>query len=92
MRLSTHNDRAALYRADKAVWQQMRLQETSLRRGDISGDTATAEGQRRVHAGVRRGGARVPAGVATRGAVVGAQRPERSTRQEGRSEGEKGGV
>ena len=27
MKLYTHNDRAALYRADKAAWQQMRLHE-----------------------------------------------------------------
>ena len=27
MKLYTHNDPAALYRADKAVWQQMRLHE-----------------------------------------------------------------
>ena len=28
MKLSTHNDPAALYQADKAAWQQMRLHET----------------------------------------------------------------
>ena len=27
MKLYTHNDPAALYRADKAAWQQMRLHE-----------------------------------------------------------------
>ena len=28
MKLNTHNDPAALYRADKAAWQQMKLHET----------------------------------------------------------------
>ena len=28
MKLYTHNDPAALYRADKAAWQQMKLHET----------------------------------------------------------------
>ena len=88
MKLYTHNDLAALYRADKVSWQQMRLHG----RGGVPGDTAAGEGQRGLHADVRQEGARVPAGVGTRGPTIGAQRHKICTRQEGRSESEKGGV
>ena len=92
MELYSHNDPAALYRADKAAWQQMRLHEADPDVVAYQEIKVEGEGQRSVRADVRQGGEGVPAGLGTGAPAVGAQRTQRCTGQEGGSEGTKGGV
>ena len=92
MKLYTHNDPAALYRADKAAWQQMRLHEAdpdvvAYQEIQLKGKDNAVCAQM-----YDKEGREYRAGVGTRGTAVGAQRTQRRAGQESWSEGTKGGV
>ena len=90
--MHTHNDPAALYRADKAAWQQMRLHEADP--NVVAYQEIRLKGKDKFVCAQMydKEGGRVPAGLGTRGAAVGAQGTQRSAGQESGSEGTKGGV
>ena len=92
MKLYTHNDPAAPYRADKAAWQQMRLYEADP--DVVAYQEIRLKGKDNVLCAQMydKEGREYQREWAQRGAAVGAQRTQRRAGQESGSEGTQSSV